>query len=93
MFAFAHVFPVHLECQRPDCPEAQRILVVQADDMTPARAPVAQHLPHRVEHAQRAELAQREQVKAAPPPPVSTPPVTQGTHPDEPAVARTDHSA
>jgi sec-independent protein translocase protein TatA len=36
---------------------------------------------------------QREQVKAAPPPPVSTPPVTQGTHPDEPAVARTDHTA
>ena len=64
MFAFAHVFSVHLECQRPGRPEAQRILVVQADDMTPARAPVAQHLPHRVEHAQRAELAQREQVKA-----------------------------
>ena len=33
---------------------------------------------------------QREQVKVAPPPPVSAP---TATHPDEPVVARTDHTA
>ena len=64
MFPFAHVFPVHLECHRPGRTEGQRILVVQADNMAPGRAPVAQHLPHHVERAQRAELAHREQVKA-----------------------------
>ena len=35
---------------------------------------------------------QREQTKAAPPPPVSTP-TPPVTHPEQPAVAHTDHSA
>src|SRR6266566_2012843 len=65
MLPFAHVFAVDLECHRAVRAERERRLVVQADDVPAGGAAVAaEHLPQRVERAQRAQPAQREQVQA-----------------------------